>query len=134
MNRFLTLLLVAVLAGCGGSGNRTDITGTVTLDPQLAEQVSAEDAVFIFARPAEGPPMPLAAQRVQVQDLPFQFQLDDSQAMTDQTLSTAERVIVIARVAKSGQAMPRPGDLEGRSGVVAPGTHGLQIVIDRVLD
>ncbi|WP_018953585.1 hypothetical protein [Thioalkalivibrio sulfidiphilus] len=129
----LALLLSLLLAACGGSGPATGISGTVSLDPQLADQVSGEETVFLFARRPAGPPMPLAIQRLQVSDLPYRFQLDDSHAMTDTALSSVDEVIVVARVSRSGQAMPQPGDLEGQSGPVSTaGTTDLNIVIDRV--
>ena len=128
------LMLTALLAACGGNtASDTGVSGTVSIDPQLTERVSADDTVFIFARLPEGPPMPLAILRLQVSDLPYEFQLDDSQAMTDMTLSSADRVVVVARVSRTGQAMPSPGDLEGQSGTVSTGSQGLEIVIDRVI-
>jgi cytochrome c-type biogenesis protein CcmH len=65
-----------------------------------------------------------------VRDLPFSFTLDDSLAMSPAaTLSKATSVVVGARVSKSGQAMPQPGDLQGLSAAVKPGASGLRIVI-----
>jgi cytochrome c-type biogenesis protein CcmH len=37
---------------------------------------------------------------------------------------------VQARISKNGSATPSPGDLQGTSGVIAPGTRGVSIVID----
>jgi cytochrome c-type biogenesis protein CcmH len=48
-------------------------------------------------------------------------------------LSQASRVVVGARVSKSGQAMPQPGDLEGLSAPVAPGASDLKLVIAEVV-
>jgi cytochrome c-type biogenesis protein CcmH len=104
----------------------------VSIDPQLVGQVSPDDTVFIFARRPEGPPMPLAILRLQVSDLPHEFRLDDSHAMTDQGLSSVDQVLIVARVSRTGQAMPASGDLEGQSGTVSTGTRDLEIVIDRV--
>ena len=38
-----------------------------------------------------------------------------------------------ARVSRSGNAMPQPGDIVGTSPVVAPGARGVKIVLDKVL-
>lgn len=113
---------------------KAEITGTVTLAPGLASRASPEDVVFIFARPAEGARMPLAIMRKQVRDLPLRFRLDDSLAMSPAaTLSAAGRVMVGARISKSGNAMPKPGDLEGMIGPVAVNASGLALTIDRVV-
>ena len=110
--------------------NGPGLTGTVTLAPALKSQASPEDAVFVFARAAEGSRMPLALVRVQVKDLPYEFRLDDSQAMSPAAkLSGADRVVVGARISKSGQAMPQPGDLEGLSAPVAPSASGVKVEI-----
>ena len=42
-------------------------------------------------------------------------------------------VVVGARISRSGNALPQPGDLEGTSAPVAPGTSGLELSIDRVV-
>ena len=106
------------------------ITGTVRLAAALQNQAAPEDTVFLFARPAEGARMPLAIVRKQVKDLPFEFKLDDSQAMSPAArLSGAKRVIVGARISKSGQAMPQPGDLEGLSAPVAVDAAGVVVEI-----
>jgi cytochrome c-type biogenesis protein CcmH len=96
----------------------------------MAKQAKPEDTVFVFARPAEGARMPLAILRKQVKDLPLQFTLDDSMAMSPaNALSGASKVVVGARVSKSGNAMPQPGDLSGQSAPVSVGASGLQIEI-----
>lgn len=109
------------------------ITGTVKLAPALAKQVAPGDAVFIFARPAEGARMPLAIVRAKASDLPYSFRLDDSQAMSPNArLSSQASVVVSARISKSGNAMPQAGDLFGISKAIAPNANGLDIVIDQV--
>jgi cytochrome c-type biogenesis protein CcmH len=106
------------------------VSGTVTLSAALAKQAQPEDTVFVFARAAEGSRMPLAIMRKQVKDLPISFTLNDSMAMSPSTaLSTASKVIVGARISKSGNAMPQPGDLAGQSAPVSVGVSGLKIEI-----
>ena len=96
----------------------------------LRQQANPDDTVFIFARAAEGSRMPLAIVRKQVRDLPFQFTLDDSAGMSPASkLSGVPKVIVGARISKSGSALPQPGDLSGQSGPVSIGATGLQLEI-----
>ncbi len=110
------------------------VKGVVRLAPALASRTAPGDTVFIVARAAEGPRMPLAIVRRTAADLPIAFTLDDSSSMTPELkLSKFERVVVSARVSKSGQAMPATGDLVGQSATltVAAG-QPLELVIDRV--
>jgi cytochrome c-type biogenesis protein CcmH len=110
------------------------VSGVVALSPKLAASAKPDDVVFIFARAAEGPRMPLALQRVQVKDLPARFALDDSMAMSpDFKLSKFAQVVVGARISKTGSAMPQSGDLEGLSDRVSPGKSEIKVTIDRVL-
>jgi cytochrome c-type biogenesis protein CcmH len=110
------------------------ITGKVSLSKELLSKVSPDDIVFILARAAEGPKMPLAVLRKQVKDLPLEFSLDDSMAMQPQLkLSGFDQVIVVARVSKSGTPMAQAGDVEGLSGTIKPGTKGLDITINQVV-
>ena len=117
-----------------GAGAASAVAGRVALAPALAGRADPEDTVFILARPAEGSRMPLAVLRKQVKDLPLSFRLDDSMAMAPGTIiSKQARVVVSARISKSGEAMPRPGDLSGQSAPVAPGATGIEISIDEVV-
>lgn len=110
------------------------ITGKVSISPALAGKVAQTDTVFVFARAAAGPKLPLAVLRKQVKDLPFQFTLDDSMAMQPKMgISSQDQVVVLARVSKSGNATAQSGDLQGATGTVRPGSKELNIVIDSVV-
>jgi cytochrome c-type biogenesis protein CcmH len=110
------------------------ISGNVSLSPALAGKVAPTDTVFILARAAQGPKMPLAVLRKQVKDLPLKFTLDDSMAMQPQLkLSGFPQVVVVARVSKSGTPMAQSGDLQGLTGAIKPGVKGLNVVIDTVM-
>lgn len=112
------------------AGPAVSVKGTVRLAAPLQAQVSPDDTVFVFARPADGSRMPLAVLRRQVRDLPFEFTLDDSLAMSPALkISGAGQVIVAARVSKSGNPIAQPGDLEGVLAPVAVGASGLLVEI-----
>lgn len=118
-------------AGAAGSAQGAMLTGTVTLAPELAKRASPGDTVFVFARLPEGG-APLAVIRAKVSELPLKFKMDDSMAMGPESkLSNAPRVIVTARITKSGNVVAQPGDLEGVSSPVIPGTAPITVRIDK---
>ena len=107
------------------------VSGVVKLAPALADKVAPADTVFIFARAADGPRMPLAIMRKAARELPATFKLDDSMAMApDMKVSNFPRLVVGARISKSSNATPRPGDLQGMSGTVTNGSTGITVLID----
>ncbi|MFE8034203.1 c-type cytochrome biogenesis protein CcmI [Thiohalocapsa marina] len=110
------------------------LTVNVSLAPELRQGLDPRTTVFVYAKAAAGPPMPLAAQRITVADLPATLRLDDSMAMTPaMTMSLFPQVVVGARVSPSGQATPQPGDLEGDVGPVAnTSTDTVLVRIDRI--
>ena len=113
--------------------------GKVRLSARLKGQVRPDDTVYVFARaaPSEGkqvPPMPLAAFKARVADLPLDFNLNDSMSVVQGLkVSGYSRVIVGARVSKSGEAKPQSGDLLGQSKPVANDARGVDVVIDQVV-
>ncbi len=106
------------------------VSGTVKLAPAVAARAAPDDTVFVLARPAQGSRMPLAATRAKVKDLPLSFSFDDSMAMNPSSkISDYAEVVVAARVSRSGNVMPQPGDLEGVSKPVRPGSSGIKVDI-----
>lgn len=113
------------------AGASRAITGKVVLGPGLAGK-ALPDTLFVFAKDVAGPPMPVSIVRASKNDLPFTFRLDDSTSpMPSRKLSDIDTVVIVARLSKSGQAMPGSGDLEGMSQPIKPGTENITIVIDR---
>ena len=105
------------------------IAGTIRLAAGVAAPPPGH-TLFIYARAADGSPMPLAAIRRQAGTLPVQFVLDDSHALAPGTrLSEAGRLVVGARISASGSATPQAGDLEGRAAAVTPGSSGVEIAL-----
>jgi cytochrome c-type biogenesis protein CcmH len=106
----------------------------VSIASGLKGKAEPDDAVFIFARAVEGPAMPLAVKRVKVGELPGSFALDDSMAMAPgMSLSAHPRVVVVARVSRSGGPAAQPGDFQGISPPVASDATGVAVVIDTVV-
>lgn len=114
------------------SGQSRAITGKVVLGPNLANKASLPETLFVFAKDVAGPPMPVSIVRASKKDLPFTFRLDDSTSpMPSRKLSDIDTVVIVARLSKSGKAMPESGDLEGMSQPIKPGTENITVVIDR---
>jgi len=85
---------------------------SVNLSQELRQLTAPEDSVFVYAKAMAGPPMPLAVKRLTVRDLPAEVILSNDDAMIpSMTLSTFPRVIVGARISKSGNPVAQPGDL-----------------------
>jgi cytochrome c-type biogenesis protein CcmH len=123
----------ATTAPTAAAGGAT-VAGIVKLSPVLAAKASPDDVVFVFARAAQGPKMPLAILRKQVRDLPITFSLDDSMAMApNMSLSNFSDVVVGARISRTGQALPQSGDLEGTSPPIKVGTRGVTVIIEKAI-
>jgi len=103
------------------TGNDADVEGgasvslVIDIDDSVRDQVDDSMRLFIYARnPAM--PMPLAAQNIALPEFPFEITLDDSMAMiANMTLSSAQEVIVGARLSRSGQATAQSGDIQAVS-------------------
>ena len=111
--------------------------GQITIAPELQARLAAGDTLFVFARPVQGPRMPLAVIRRPATAQASDFRLDDSLAMAaGHSLSShfAQKtpVVVEARISRSGQALPQPGDLLGRSAAFTASAQGVRVLIDRV--
>ena len=103
----------------------------VSLDPALVDKVSATDTVFVFARAESGPPMPLAAKRLTVAQLPATLSLSDKDAMMPQlTISSQPKIQLVARISREGN--PTQGEWIGLGQPVAnDDTSVQQLVIDQ---
>jgi len=95
----------------GGVG----VTVRVTLDEAFKQDIPDDTTLFLFARAANtqsGPP--LAVVRLTASALPIEVRLDDSHAMAPQAvISGAEKVVVTARLTRSGNINAQAGDWQG---------------------
>lgn len=115
---------------------RAEVKVNVSISAELKAQLNDNDAVFVMAKAVSGPVMPLAAMRVMAKDLPLQVVLNDSQGMVPGlALSKFDEVQIIARVAKGGQPMANPGDLQGIvKPVLVNSDEVVKLVIDQVVE
>jgi cytochrome c-type biogenesis protein CcmH len=115
----------SVAAGAG-------VAGRVSVDPALKASMSPSDVVFVYATPTDGQKMPLAILRKTAADLPFDFVLDDSTAMSpDRKLSSQAQVVLKVRISKTGEAMTRAGDWIGFIDAVPVGARNVRLVVNR---
>lgn len=85
----------------------------VGIDPTLAREASRGEALFVFARKVGGAGPPLAARRIRLESFPVRLRLTDADSpMPAGKLSSAARVVIQARLSKSGNAEATSGDLE----------------------
>lgn len=118
-------------AGSNTAVSDASVTVKVELGAGMAEKVQPGDTLFVMARPVGGR-MPVAIVRHQATELPITVTLDDSKSlMPTNKLSDFEQVDLVARVSKSGNAMPAPGDLEGQITATVNDDKVFSITIDR---
>lgn len=107
----------------------------VALDPKLVSKLAPGDVLFVYAKAASGPPMPLAIARMGADKLPATVTLTDGMGMLpSMKLSQFPHVVIGARVSKSGNAMAQSGDLEVLSKPIAVTTkEPIRLTIDQIV-
>jgi cytochrome c-type biogenesis protein CcmH len=115
------------------AASAAEVSGTVSIDSRLADRVQRDATLFIYAKAADSPGPPLAVLRTTAAAWPVSFHLDDSMAMIpSRRLSQFDKVVVEARISRSGQATPSSGDLFVTSPVLHPAAgKKLALVINR---
>ena len=100
------------------AGGEASLQVKVGVSDDVRSRFAAGDAVFVYAKAAAGPKMPLAVQRLTLEQLPATITLDDSMAMMEgMNMSAFGSVVVSARVTKTGSAIAKAGDYIGQSEV-----------------
>lgn len=131
-------------SGTAGAANKPAATtaaataavleGLVAISPAMLERARPGATLFVVVRAAGEPGPPLAAKRLVVGQWPLRFSIDDSDAMTPQRLpSSAERLLVEARVSLSGGANRQSGDPISAPVETRPGAQDLMLTIDRLV-
>ncbi len=113
----------------------------LTLNISLTDDIKAQLAqgedkiVFVYATPADGRRMPLAAMKIMTSDLPITLTLTNAQAMSPQfNLASSDKVHIFAIVSKQGSAGIKSGDFKAEVRNVATSTKDpIDLVIDSVV-
>jgi cytochrome c-type biogenesis protein CcmI len=118
------------------SESTVHIAVKVTLDPKFKHSVGPNDTLFVFAKAAHGPPMPLAITRLTAAQLPASLTLTDAMGMVPGlSLSRYPQIVVGARISKSGNAIPQRGDLQTLSASMTTAqTEPVQLIIAERVD
>jgi cytochrome c-type biogenesis protein CcmH len=116
------------------AGSRA-IQVSVSLSAQLRQQVSGGMSLFVLARNPSGGGPPLAVQRHSADSLPLNVTLSERDAMIPSlSIATVPKVVVVARLSRSGAPQQQSGDLYGEAEYEFGKNSGpLTIVIDRVV-
>jgi cytochrome c-type biogenesis protein CcmH len=115
------------------ASNAIELKVRVELAPELLEKVRPEDTLFVFAKAASGPPMPLAVKRLTVADLPAEVTLSDADAMMPQLkISSFPQIQLMARISRDGNATA--GEWTGQVPPVANDEPGLQTILINTAD
>jgi len=108
---------------------------SVELDAGIQDKLQSGDVLFVFVRAASGPPMPLAAVKQPVVELPMKVSIGDSDLLRPGThLSDHQQLKIGARISHSGQPIARSGDLQSATLLVEPGKDSdIQLRIDQIV-
>ncbi|MDK1285678.1 c-type cytochrome biogenesis protein CcmI [Pseudoalteromonas umbrosa] len=119
------------------SGSGPQLSVQVRIDDKLVSQLPDNATLFVFAKAANGPRMPLAVQKLTVFNLPLVVTLNDSMAMLpDLKLSNFNEVVITARISVDDSVMTQAGELEGTSDVIMINKDTRQqvnVIISRVI-
>jgi hypothetical protein len=102
------------------------VSGTIQLSPKLASGPS--DVLYVMAKKGAST---LAVRRMEKPRFPLAFELSAADSMMAGAGFDGP-VDVVARVSRTGDAIPSRGDLEGTAHAVAVPSRGVKLTIDSV--
>jgi len=119
-----------------GAADGPSIVVSLDLAPELAGKALNAKAIYVLARVAGGPPMPVAVKQLHTTILPVQILLDQNSKMGPMAGLTAGTTIeIVARLSMSGVANAAAGDLEVISEPMTLGEdeHSIALTINSVV-
>jgi cytochrome c-type biogenesis protein CcmH len=114
----------------GETRSGQSVAGTVSIAPGIAAKAAATDVLYLIARSRASNAVVAVRRETDVR-FPHAFELSSADAMTaDQPF--AGPFEITARLSRSGDALPAPGDLEGTASNVTDGAQNVSVVIEKV--
>ncbi|SMN16979.1 Cytochrome c heme lyase subunit CcmH [uncultured Candidatus Thioglobus sp.] len=119
-----------------GRAESGQVSSTVTVNVVISDQIlasrSAEDYLMIYVKAAKGRPMPIAIEKLKLKDFSGQVVLSDmNSVMPTKLLSEHNKVLVVARLSRTGGAMLQADDLQVVSDVVlVPSNPSITLTLD----
>jgi cytochrome c-type biogenesis protein CcmH len=106
------------------------VEGEVRLHPRVKDKAKPEDVLYIIARGSASRQI-VAVRKEEHVRFPFSFRLSSGDSMMPGTPFEGPFDLT-ARLSRSGDATPQPGDLEGTVKNVAAGSRGVSVILDTV--
>lgn len=114
------------VASGGATRSAGSVQGTITLAPRFA--VGPSDVLYVIARKGSST---LAVRRVDKPTFPFAFELSGADVMMG-GVAFEGPLDIVARVSRTGDAIPAKGDIEGTAKEVPVPSRGVQLTVDSV--
>jgi tetratricopeptide (TPR) repeat protein len=112
------------------------ISGKITIDPKLKDQIDPQAALFIIARPAGGAGgPPLAVKKIDKPTFPLNYSLGQENVMM-QGMPFTGKINITVRLDKDGNPTTRtPGDLSGefKKNPAEVGAKNADVILDQVM-
>lgn len=122
----------AALPGGQADPGNPSILVHLRLASSLAKRAPPDAPLYVFVRDPKQPGPPLAVKRL-TSRFPQTVVLSATDSMVPgHAFTTGERVVVVARVAPSGNPMDESGDLNGRATYRVGGSAPVRILINQV--
>ncbi|WMS95281.1 c-type cytochrome biogenesis protein CcmI [Pseudoalteromonas sp. HL-AS2] len=108
---------------------------TVNVSAELKNKQPENGILFVFAKALNGSPMPIAVVKLNEYQFPITVELSDANSMVaGLNLSSAEDIVITARISNDDSVMPSSGELEGHSAALKrESTRQLQLQIDTLI-
>ncbi|HKZ31040.1 MAG TPA: hypothetical protein VJ648_01640, partial [Vicinamibacteria bacterium] len=114
----------AAAGGPASDRSAAHVAGTVQLSPKLV--AGPGDVLYLIAKKG---PTTLAVRRIEKPAFPLDFEVTGADAMVS-GVPFEGPVDLVARLSRSGDAIPTKGDLEGVTKDVAVPASGVKVTID----